>query len=49
MENNYLDFIDNEDDFKQAVKDGLGQIAFERIEDMKRQMANDFLTSEEEE
>ena len=49
MENNYLDFIDNEDDFKQSIKDSLGQAAFERIEDMKKEMANDFLTSEEEE
>jgi len=47
--NDFTDYIDNEDDFKQSVKDQLTAVAFDRLEDMKREMANDFLTSEEEE
>lgn len=47
--NNYLDNIEDKEAFQQSVKDRLDQVAFQRLDQLKTEMANEFLTSEEEE
>jgi len=47
--NNYADALDNEDEFKQSVKDALSARAFGAVEQMKTQMANDFIKPQEDE
>lgn len=45
---NYLDNIQDKEEFMQSVKDSMNQTAFETLERMKTELANDFLTREEE-
>ena len=40
---NYLDFIDNKDQFKENIKAALDKAAFGKLDDMKKSIANDFL------
>ena len=47
--NNYLDNIDDKEQFTQTVKDALSAAAYSSLENMKHQMANDFLKNEEDE
>ena len=45
---NYLQNIQDKESFKEVLKQAMDQNAFERLEDMKKEMANDFLKGEEE-
>ena len=45
--NNYLENIEDKEAFKDQIKQTLDAIAFDRIDDIKKEMANEFLTSEE--
>lgn len=45
---NYLDNIEDKDAFIQGIKDSLDQAAYVELEAIKKQMAQDFLTNEEE-
>lgn len=47
--NNYLQNIEDGEAFKEAIKQQLDVIAFERLEDIKQEMANEFLTNEDDE
>jgi hypothetical protein len=44
---NHLDLIDNKKEFIQSVKQQLDQSAFSKLEDMKREIANQILKPEE--
>ena len=46
---NFTNYIENEEDFKDLVKSEIRNRAFEKIEDMKKEMANEFLQDKEEE
>lgn len=44
---NYLDFIDNKEQFKEMIKATLDKVAFAKLDGMKKSIANDFLTGGE--
>jgi hypothetical protein len=44
---NFTDFIDDKDAFTQSVKDALAQKAFSELEELKKEMAMDFLNRQE--
>jgi hypothetical protein len=43
----YLDNIEDKEAFKEAIKQQLDQIAFGHLNQMKQDLANDFLKGEE--
>ena len=45
---NYLQNIQDKESFKETLKQAMDQATFERLDDMKKEMANDFLKGEEE-
>jgi len=45
---NFLEYINDEEAFKQNIKDHLDKATFMELDDMKKEMANEFLTGEEE-
>ena len=47
MENNYVSKLDNKDDFVDNIKRDIQQRAFVELDNMKKEMANDFLKSGE--
>ena len=44
---NFLNNIKDKEAFKETVKAALNQQAFVKLDDMKKEMANEFLTAEE--
>ena len=44
---NFLNNIEDKESFKEMVKSALNQQAFQHLEDLKKEMANEFLTAEE--
>lgn len=44
---NFTDYIDDKDAFTQSVKDALAQKAFSELEELKKEMAMDFLNQRE--
>ena len=44
---NFTDFLDNKDEFVQMVKDQMQQRAFSELEELKREMSNDFMKEQE--
>ena len=47
MENNYVSKLNNKDDFVDNIKRDIQQRAFVELDNMKKEMANDFLKSGE--
>ena len=47
MNNNYVNNLNNKDDFVSDIKKQLQQRAFAELDNMKKEMANDFLKSGE--
>ena len=45
----FTKLLQNKDQFTQAVKDELASRAFDQLELMKQEMANDFLNQQEQE
>jgi hypothetical protein len=43
----HLDHIQNKNQFVQSVKNEMDRVAFEKIADMKKEIANQILKSEE--
>jgi hypothetical protein len=44
---NFTDYINDKDAFTQSVKDALAQKAFSELEELKKEMAMDFLKQQE--
>ena len=44
---NYINHLDNKDEFVKSVQDEIRQRAFVELQNMKKEMANDFLKTGE--
>ena len=44
---NFTDFLDNKDEFVRMVKDQMQQRAFSELEELKKEMSNDFMKEQE--
>jgi hypothetical protein len=44
---NYLNYINDQNKFKDSIKQGMDKVAFTKLEDMKREIANQILQSED--
>ena len=44
---NYVNHLDNKDEFVKNIKDSVRQRVFVELDNMKKEMANDFLKSGE--
>ena len=44
---NYTDNLDNPEQFKADVKDALNQHSYQAVQDIKQEIANDFLMHQE--
>ena len=41
----YTELLGNKENFKNAVQDTLNRIAYTRVDEIKKEVANDFLTN----